>query len=144
MSRSLHILTLFVAVLTLPSRLLANQTISSLPDPIALDLPAQCQLGETCWVVNYVDVDPSVAAKDFQCHARTFDGHDGVDLALRDRGVMEHGVPVIAVAPGMVRRVRDGVADVGLSSAAPREAIAGRECGNGVVIDQGVSLGSRF
>ena len=137
MIRSLHILTLLVAVLTLPSRLLADQAIANTPDPISFDLPARCQLGETCWVVNYVDVDLTVAAKDFQCQARTYNGHDGIDLALRDRGVMEQGVSVIAVAPGTVRRVRDGVADAGLSNPNSREAIAGQECGNGVVIDHG-------
>ena len=137
MTRSLHIATLLVALLTGPSHLVAGQPLPDSPDPIALDLPAPCQLGETCWVVNYVDVDPSVAAKDFQCQARTYDGHDGIDFALRDRGVMERGVPVIAAAPGTVRRVRDGVADVGLSNANSQETIAGRECGNGVVIDHG-------
>lgn len=144
MSRSLHSLTLLVAALTLPSRLLADQTIPHPPDPITFDLPAHCQLGETCWVVNYVDVDPGVAAKDFQYRTRTYDGHDGVDLALRDQGVMEQGVPVVAAAPGTVRRVRDGVADVGLSNAASREAIAGRACGNGVVIDHGYGWETQY
>jgi Peptidase family M23 len=136
-SRSLHILILLIALLTSPSHLVADQALPDFSDAIALDLPAQCQLGETCWVVNYVDVDSSVAAKDFQCHERTYNGHDGIDLAIRDRGVMDQGVSVIAAASGTIRRVRDGVADVGLSKTNSREAIAGRECGNGVVIDHG-------
>jgi hypothetical protein len=115
----------------------ADQLALNQPNPIAFDLPAECRLGETCWIVNYVDVEPSEAAQDFQCHARTYDGHDGVDLAIRDRGVMERGVPVVAAAAGTVRRVRDGVSDVGISHARSREAIVGRGCGNGVVIDHG-------
>jgi hypothetical protein len=103
-------------------------------EPISFDLPAQCHLRDDCWVVNYVDVDLSVAARDFQCQARTYNGHDGIDLAVRDRAVMAQGVPVVAAAPGTVRRVRDGLPDQGLSNAESREAVAGRECGNGVVI----------
>ena len=143
-TRSLHILTLLVGLLTGPSPIFADDALPRPSDQIALDLPAQCRLGETCWVVNYVDGDSSVAAKDFHCHERTYNGHDGVNLAIRDRGVMEQGVSVIAAAPGMVRRVRDGVADVGLSKSNSREAIAGRECGNGVVIDHGYGLETQY
>src|SRR6266540_2282394 len=71
-----------------------------------LDLPLVCRLGETCWVANYVDVDPTEAARDFRCKGRTYNTHDGTDFAIRDRGVMEQGVPVVASAPGIVRRVR--------------------------------------
>lgn len=104
---------------------------------LALDLPIPCRLGENCWVANYVDVDPGPAAKDFRCEGRTYDGHDGIDLAIRDLGQMQRGMAVQAAAPGVVRRVRDGVADAGLASSASREAVAGRECGNGVIIDHG-------
>ncbi len=136
-NRSLCLLIVIVALFTAQSPLLADQAIPNLHDPISFDLPAQCRLGETCWIVNYVDVDPSLAAKDLRCEARTYDGHDGVDVAIRDRGVMEQGMPVLAAAPGIVRRMRDGVADVSVTTATSREAIAGRECGNGIVIDHG-------
>ena len=100
-----------------------------------LGLPLVCQLGETCWVANYVDVDPTGAAHDFRCKGRTYNGHDGTDFAIRDRGVMERGVTVVAAAPGTVRRVRDGVEDRALTDEASKRAVAGRECGNGVVVD---------
>jgi hypothetical protein len=50
---------------------------------------------------------------------------------------MEEGVPVLAAAAGTVRRIRDGMADVGLSTESSHETIAGRECGNGLVLDHG-------
>lgn len=103
---------------------------------IQLDLPIDCRLGDTCWVANYVDVDSGTAASDFHCEARTYDGHDGIDLAIRDLSEMNRGMTVQAVAPGIVRRVRDGVGDAGLASTS-RAAVAGRECGNGVIIDHG-------
>lgn len=115
----------------------ATDLARSLPslDPFELGLPLECRLGETCWVANYVDVDPATTARDFHCHARTYEGHEGTDFAIRDLSVMAAGVPVLASAPGVVRSARDGMADVALTDALSRERIAGRECGNGVVLD---------
>jgi hypothetical protein len=107
------------------------------PDSIETDgltLPLRCVLGETCWFANYVDVDPTKGATDFRCRPRTYDGHDGIDIAIRDLGVMRQGVPVLASAPGIVRGVRDGMADAPVTDAGSRARISSRECGNGVVI----------
>jgi len=104
-------------------------------DALALGLPLECRLGETCWVANYVDVDPATTAHDFRCHARTYEGHEGTDFAIRDLSVMAAGVPVLASATGVVRSVRDGMVDIALTDMAARERVAGRECGNGVVLD---------
>ncbi|TAJ34889.1 MAG: M23 family peptidase [Nitrospirae bacterium] len=99
-----------------------------------LGLPLDCRFGETCWVANYVDVDSTAAARDFRCNPRTYDGHDGVDVAIRDLAQMRRGVPVLAGAAGVVRSVRDGMEDVALTDQASRDRIKGRECGNGVVL----------
>jgi len=34
---------------------------------LRLGLPIDCTLGDTCYIQNYVDNDPSEAALDFQC-----------------------------------------------------------------------------
>src|SRR5213592_4463604 len=81
-----------------------------------LDLPAECILGETCWVANYVDVDPADAALDFHCNPRTYNGHEGTDFAIRDLAIMVRGVPVVASAAGIVRSVRDGMVDVAITN----------------------------
>jgi hypothetical protein len=104
-------------------------------DAPRLALPIQCNLGQTCWVANYVDVDTTSAARDFTCRARAYDGHDGVDFAIRDLGAMRAGVPVLASLAGVVKNVRDGMPDAAIADAASRARIKGRECGNGVVID---------
>lgn len=98
-----------------------------------LALPVQCTPGESCWAVNYFDHDPGRGVRDYHCGALGYDGHDGTDFAIRDEAAMAAGVPVIAAAPGTVRAVRDGMPDTGLDGGA-RDAIAGRECGNGVVV----------
>jgi hypothetical protein len=48
---------------------------------------------------------------------------------------MEQGMTVLAAASGIVRRVRDGVEDRALTDEASRKLVAGRECGNGVLIE---------
>ena len=103
--------------------------------PLQLALPLQCKIGVNCWVANYVDTDVSNAAHDFLCKPRSYDGHDGVDFAIRDLGVMARGVPVLASAAGVVKNVRDGVDDAVIGAADTRQRVAGRECGNGVLIE---------
>lgn len=72
----------------------------------------------------------------------TYDGHKGVDIALRDLKAMEEGVDVLAAAPGKVLRTRDGMADVSAREAP--EVSRGRECGNGVVVDHGGGLEAQY
>ena len=102
----------------------------------SLDWPVQCTPGVECHVQNYTDRDPGPGARDVACGALTYDGHKGTDIALPSVEAMARGVPVLAAAPGRVRGVRDGMRDVSMRDL-PAEEIAGRDCGNGVVIDHG-------
>ncbi|MGH6768249.1 MAG: M23 family metallopeptidase [Xanthobacteraceae bacterium] len=105
-----------------------------------LGLPVACDLGRTCFVQNYVDHDASTGARDYACGALTYDGHDGTDFRLPTRRA---GVPVIAAADGVVLRMRDGVAEGALQTGG-REAVRGRECGNGVLIDHGGGFQTQY
>lgn len=89
--------------------------------------PAACALGDTCYIQNYPDHDPSPGATDYTCGPLSYDGHDGTDIALPSRAAMQAGVQVLAAAPGVVKGTRDSVQDF-----APK--VAGRECGNGLLI----------
>ncbi|WP_249138963.1 M23 family metallopeptidase [Actibacterium sp. MT2.3-13A] len=95
--------------------------------------PADCTLGESCFIQNHVDRDPGPGAADFTCGALTYDGHKGTDFALPSLAAMRDGVNVLAAAPGTVSTLRDGMPDTGLQT----PGLDGRECGNGVVIDHG-------
>ncbi|MEM7177494.1 MAG: M23 family metallopeptidase [Pseudomonadota bacterium] len=95
--------------------------------------PVDCRLGETCFLQNYVDHDPGPGVADAFCGPRTYDGHKGSDFRLPDLRAMEAGVAVLAAAPGIVRGTRDGMADIPIDAPDARD-IAGRECGNGVLI----------
>ena len=93
-----------------------------------LHWPAACTLGDTCHIQQYPDHDAGPGATDFTCGPLSYDGHDGTDIALPTRAAMAAGVQVLAAAPGVIKGTRDGIADF-----APK--VAGRECGNGVLIE---------
>ena len=92
--------------------------------------PVDCTYGETCHIQHYVDRDPSPGTRDFTCGTLTYDGHDGTDIALPNRAAMATGVNILAAAPGTVLGARDGIADF-------VPPVAGKECGNGVLVDDG-------
>jgi len=107
--------------------------------PISLSIPIDCQLGDDCFVLLYPDVDPSPGIRDSGCGQQTYDTHKGTDFAVPSLADLDRGVNVLAAAEGTVLRLRDGVPDRRLRTAAEIEAIAaqGIECGNGIVIDHG-------
>lgn len=98
---------------------------------IELGLPLDCEIGRTCLVQNYVDHDRSGGARDYQCGALTYDGHDGTDFRVPTLAMQRSGVNVLAVADGQVLRTRDGVADLSDPNA---PSVAQQECGNGALV----------
>ena len=107
------------------------------PGAPRLELPTSCILGAQCFVQQWPDMDGGPGVADPFCGHASYDGHDGIDIRLRSLADIGRGVPVTAAAPGTVRGVRDGMADVLVDSEAKRRAVANVECGNGVVIDHG-------
>jgi len=105
-------------------------------DELRLGLPLDCTLGDTCFVQNYVDHDPSSGWQDYHCGHMTYDGHNGTDFRLQSMAAVNAGVAVLAAAPGRVLRIRDGVADALLGSPDDKPP-PGEDCGNGVIIDHG-------
>jgi hypothetical protein len=101
-----------------------------------LELPVDCRPGLDCFVQNYPDHDPGPGAADYTCGPLSYDGHDGTDIRLPDLVAMRRGVEVLAAAPGVVLRVRDGMADASVREVGA-EAIEGREAGNAVIVDHG-------
>lgn len=106
------------------------------PGPPRLALPLACKPGVDCQVQNHMDRDPGPGARDFRCGGQTYEAHSGTDIRLTDHAARLRGVDVLAAAPGRVVRMRDGEPDISVKDpAAP--PVAGRECGNAVVIDHG-------
>lgn len=108
-----------------------------------LALPIDCALGQDCAILQYPDLDPGAGAVDHACGPLSYDSHSGTDFYLLRLGLMGQGVPVLAAAPGRVKAVRDGMADVSVL-AAGRDAILDRRAGNSVVIDHGGGWESQY
>lgn len=107
-------------------------------------LPIDCQLGKDCYIMKYVDRDPSSNAIDYACGRLTSDQHKGTDFAIPNLQVMANGVPVKAIASGQVLRRRDGVQDKLVVDQNDIKAVANQECGNGIVIDHGNGWESQY
>lgn len=108
-------------------------------DEPRLRFPVACDLGATCWLMNLADTATEKdKAQDFTCGPRTYDGHDGTDIAIQGLEAMTAGVDVLAAADGKVLRLRDGETDE-FRSEDDKEKVRsnGRECGNGLIIDHG-------
>ncbi len=101
---------------------------------VMLKQPIACDMGKNCFIQKYVDHDTSRGWIDYKCGHLSNDGHKGTDFRLLGIPQMDAGVNVLAAAAGEVIGVRDGVADV-LFRHADKKKIAGKECGNGVVIN---------
>lgn len=101
---------------------------------ITLESPLDCTLGTDCFVQQLPDMDSGPGTTDPFCGIATYQGHNGLDLRVRSMQDVEAGVFVQAVAAGKVLRARDGEPDHLAMTAADRQAVANKECGNGVVI----------
>jgi hypothetical protein len=118
-----------VALLSASSGLCADE-------PFRLGIPVNCAFGTVCSVQNYFDLDPGPGRLDPGCGRLSYDGHDGIDFRVRDLVAMREGVTVVAAAGGVVKAIRDGMADVSVRNTG-HQAVAGREAGNGVLIEHG-------
>ncbi|MCP4385232.1 MAG: M23 family metallopeptidase [Hyphomicrobiales bacterium] len=102
---------------------------------LRLQMPVKCDLDRDCFIQNFVDRAVGEDAMDFTCGAQTYDGHDGTDFRVPDLAPSRN-VDVLAAAPGRVLRVRNRMPDISVLKIG-EEAVSGKECGNGVVIDHG-------
>lgn len=100
-------------------------------------IPIDCTLDKDCFIMHYVDRDPTPEVVDFGCGRQTYDGHNGVDFGISDLQVMAKGVAVKSAAAGTVLRVRDGMGDRLIEDQTDKASVADQECGNGIVIDHG-------
>ncbi len=112
---------------------LAASPVASAP---FLAQPIDCELGETCYLQNYVDHDASANYSDFTCGSLSYDGHKGTDFALHSLAAMQAGVNVLVAADGIVTGLRDGMVDRVITNDTV-DQLQGRDCGNGVVVDHG-------
>ncbi len=109
-------------------------------DAIELGMPLDCEIGQTCLIQNYVDAEPGVGAKDFQCGPLAYDNHQGTDFRLRNEAEIAKGYDVLATAPGMVVSVINDQPDHGFTQAQDNPF----GCGNAVMVDHGAGWVSQY
>ncbi|WP_309605373.1 M23 family metallopeptidase [Phenylobacterium sp.] len=109
----------------------------------SLAFPLACEIGRDCEIQHYFDRDPGPGVLDYRCGQRTYQGHDGLDIRLKDLAEERAGIAVLAAAAGRVAGLRDGQPDISIR--APGAAsVAGKECGNGVVVDHGAGWVTQY
>ena len=101
--------------------------------PIKLAFPFDCVPGQTCYIEDYVDLDPGPGHTDYRCGIKSRNGHKVTDIGLISEPQMTRGVNATAAAAGNVRAIRNGMPDQPIS-AQNRASIAGKECGNAVAV----------
>jgi murein DD-endopeptidase MepM/ murein hydrolase activator NlpD len=85
------------------------------------------------FILFYVDLDPTGGIADYYDveeaeEEATYDGHDGLDFLINNYSVMDAGVPILAIADGIVLATTDGTFDRNLNPEGPS---------NGVTLDHG-------
>lgn len=98
-----------------------------------LQFPVKCVINKDCWILNYVDDDPTANWHDYKGGKLTYDGHTGTDIAIKNISQMQQGVDVIAAASGFVIATRDGVQDKN-ALAQDLNQLQNIGCGNRVAI----------
>ena len=120
-------------LLALLSTLIAYAPPTLAQEQFELAWPVACKVGESCEIQHYVDHGTGTVAQDYRCGTATYQGHNGTDIRLPTMADEQAGVDVLAAAPGKVLRTRDDMPDVSTRTTG-RRSVAGRECGNGLVI----------
>lgn len=107
-----------------------------------LSSPVDCTGLELCFVQNYVDHDSGPKWTDYTCRHLSYDDHGGTDIRVSFAD-MSRGVPVLAVADGIVLGVRDGMADESVRIKG-KKALRGKFAGNAVFIDHNGGIETQY
>lgn len=104
---------------------------------VDLGMPVICNYGVDCFITTYMDHkidEEAVEPVDYTCGSLTLEGYGSTDFNLKSYSMIEEGAEVVAADTGVVTNTRDTMVDVSHTLLGD-EAIRGRECGNGVVLE---------
>ncbi|MER0238525.1 M23 family metallopeptidase [Fulvimarina sp. MAC8] len=117
---------------------------ASAEEGTALGVPLDCKPGETCFLQQYPDMDEGPKVEDPFCGEASYDGHSGTDIRVPSMTDIVRDVPVLALADGTVRAIRDGEEDRPIRDKSEWPRFKGRDCGNGAIIDHANGLETQY
>lgn len=79
--------------------------------PLGLQWPLPGVENQDYILLNYVDHGGPGDIEDYHCGLKSYDGHQGIDIALKSFAQMDTGVAILAAAAGVVAEVHDGEFD---------------------------------
>lgn len=85
--------------------------LCSYGQPVTFTIPVEGIPFRDYFFTYYIDHDSSKGISDYLCGKKTYNGHTGTDIAIRNFQTMDSGVHVIAAAAGIVIAVHDGLFD---------------------------------
>jgi murein DD-endopeptidase MepM/ murein hydrolase activator NlpD len=94
-----------------PSGPSADRDGSAAAAPVLFASPIDATPYLTVFHGAFVDQAGDGGRRDYACGAKTYDGHRGTDLLLKNFAVQDSGVRVVAAAAGSVTHVADGFGD---------------------------------
>jgi hypothetical protein len=90
----------------------ATRPAVTAPEPLPVQaypfFPQAGNLDEDLYIQNFVDLDPTSGLQDWNCGARTYDGHMGEDSDIASFPYQDIGVPIFAALDGTVVAAHDG------------------------------------
>jgi hypothetical protein len=98
-------------------------------------MPIDCEIGNSCYIPNYVDADPSHTATVFTCGKLTYDSHIGTESALPTGLKLQDIVSVLASASGIVTATRYGMKDHLQRTASPPDVAKVQIIRDGETVD---------
>jgi murein DD-endopeptidase len=112
--------------------ILASSTHTAFAEKLLF--PVDCQLGNNCYIQEYVDHAPELGGRDFTGGQLTHKDHAGTDITLVSYAEMDKNIHVVAAAPGTVIHVSNRYMDKIKKS---YSTLSSSSCGNNVIIDHG-------
>ncbi|MEN3793088.1 M23 family metallopeptidase [Fulvimarina sp. MAC3] len=116
----------------------------ALAEDEGLGVPLDCEPGVTCFFQQYADMQNGKGVVDPFCGKAAYEGHRGSDIRVPSMPDIEKSVPVLAVADGIVRAIRDGEEDHPVRKKSEWPRFKDKHCGNGAIIDHNGGLQSQY
>lgn len=135
-------LSIIPALIVFQTLVAPSITVAQSEFDFQMSSPVNCDELDLCYVQNYMDQNDGPQWQDYSCRHLSYDAHNGTDVRVSYDDMLR-GVPVMAVADGVVLGLRDGMEDVSIRSRS-KHALHGKFAGNAVYIDHNGGIETQY